>query len=163
MLTTLNRRRGIVLAALVGTFVSGYLYLYAIGFYGALACGGSGGCSVVQASQYANFMGFSVAGWGLGWYVLLLAVSLMAVMGKSGDARWVSIALVVLTTGGLAFTIYLKALEIFVIHAICRWCVVSAVLTAILFLLALPEWKRMRNGGAREGAPEATSEAAPAT
>ncbi|MDX1393909.1 MAG: vitamin K epoxide reductase family protein [Gemmatimonadota bacterium] len=162
-MTTLTRRRGIVLAALVGLFVSTYLYLYSIGFYGELACGASGGCSVVQASQYAYFMGFSVAGWGLGWYLAVLAVAVLAVSGRRGDARWVSIALVALSTGGLLFTIYLKALEIFVIHAICRWCVVSAVLAAIIFLLCLPEWKRMRNGGAREGAPEATSETAPAT
>ena len=162
-MTALNRRRGIALAALIGTFISTYLYLYSIGFYGELACGGSGGCSIVQASQYARFLGFSVAGWGLGWYLAVLVVSLLAVQGRSGDARWVATALVVLSTGGLLFTVYLKALELFVIHAICRWCVVSAVLAGIIFLLALPEWRGMRNGGAREGAPEGTSEAAPAT
>ena len=143
-MTGLDRRRVIALTALIGVFISTYLYLYALGYYGELVCGGSGGCSEVQASRYSRFLGVPVAGWGLGWYLAVLAAALVSI-GKRGDARWVSPGLVALSTGGLIFTAYLTALEIWVIHAICRWCVVSAVLTLTIFALSIPEWRIARN------------------
>ena len=149
-MSALNRRRAIALTALAGLFLATYMFLHALGFYGALVCGGSGGCSAVQASTYARFLGFSVAGWGVGWYAAVLFVSLAAVLGGQGGKWWVSLGLVVLSTGGVLFTAYLKALELWVIHAICRWCVGSAILAAIIFLLSLPEWRRVRGGLAVE-------------
>jgi uncharacterized membrane protein len=152
-MTGLNRRRGIALTALIGVFISTYLYLYALGYYGELACGGAGGCSLVPASRYSRFLGFPAAGWGLGWYLALLAVAFVAV-GRRGGARWVSVGLVVLSTGGLVFIAYLKALEFWVIHAICRWCVVSAVLTVVIFVLSLPEWRLARRGSGDVSEPD---------
>ena len=38
---------------------------------------------------------------------------------------------------GVVFSAYLTYLEIFVIHAICPWCVASAVVMTILFVLAI--------------------------
>jgi uncharacterized membrane protein len=40
------------------------------------------------------------------------------------------------------FTAYLTYLELFVIHAICRWCVISAVVIALVFGLSLLEARR---------------------
>jgi len=136
---TLNRRRGIALLALIGTFISAYLFLYALGFYGELACGAGGGCSTVQASRWARFLGFPVAGWGLAWYVAVLAVSLLAIEGRMSGAGWVAWALLLLAIGGIAFTVYLKVIEFLVIGAVCKWCVASAVLALLIFLLTLPE------------------------
>lgn len=147
-MSTLTRRRGIALLALIGTFISAYLFLYALGFYGALACGAGGGCSLVQASRWADFLGFPVAGWGLGWYVAVLALSIVAIEGRFGGAGRVAWALLLLAAGGLGFTVYLKYLEFFVIRAVCKWCVASAVLTVLIFLLALPEWRLARRSGA---------------
>jgi uncharacterized membrane protein len=45
--------------------------------------------------------------------------------------------LVGLTAVAFLFTLVLTGLELFVIHAICRFCVVSAVIITIMFLLAL--------------------------
>ena len=47
-----------------------------------------------------------------------------------------------LAGGGVLFTIYLTYLELFVIHAICRWCVGSAVIIVGLFALGLLELRR---------------------
>lgn len=148
-MSPLVRRRGIVLLALIGAFISAYLYLYAIGYYGALACGAGGGCDVVQASSYSRFLGFPVAGWGLGWYAAVLLVAGLGAETGLREKRWVSAALLGLAAGGLAFSLYLTALELWVIRAICRWCVASALLTLLIFALALPEARgvrRMRAG-----------------
>jgi uncharacterized membrane protein len=39
-----------------------------------------------------------------------------------------------LTLLGTIFSIYLTALELFVIHAVCAWCLTSAVVTALLLV-----------------------------
>jgi uncharacterized membrane protein len=47
------------------------------------------------------------------------------------------LALVGLTIFGTGFSIYLTLLEIFVIHAICAWCLSSAVIATLLMLLTV--------------------------
>jgi uncharacterized membrane protein len=135
----LNRHRAVALLALAGLFLSVYLFLYAKGFYGFLACGAGGGCDLVQGSRWAEFLGFPVAGWGMGWYLAVFVVSLISVQVRAANVGWVTKALFCLSVGGVGFTIYLTALEIFVIGAICRWCVGSALLTVAIFSLVVPE------------------------
>ena len=51
--------------------------------------------------------------------------------------------LVAVTTTGVMFSLWLTYLELFVIHAICQWCVVSAVLATVLFVLALLDYREV--------------------
>ena len=128
---------------LAGLFISLYLLLYSLGVYGELMCG-TGGCETVQTSSYARFMGTPVAGWGVAWYGLVVLVALMGVQGRFADEKWPDRWLLVLATLGLAFSVYLTGVELFVLHAICQWCVVSAVLTVAIFGLTL---LAVRSGG----------------
>lgn len=136
-------RRGTALLSLAGVFVSLYLWLYKIGVIGTLACG-SGGCATVQLSPYSRFLGVDVGLIGLGGYLVLLAVSLASLQPRWAEARWPGMVLLGLSTGAVLFTGYLKYLEFFVIEAICRWCVVSAVLIALIFVLSVLEFRRRR-------------------
>jgi uncharacterized membrane protein len=45
---------------------------------------------------------------------------------------------------GTLFALYLTALELFVIHAICRWCVGSAVIITLIFIFSLLDLRRLR-------------------
>jgi uncharacterized membrane protein len=129
-------RQAIAVLSLVGWFVSLYLWLYKIGAIGELQCG-AGGCETVQLSPYADFLGLPVAFYGVAGYLVLFAISVLGVQGRWRSARWVTAALLVLAAVGLAFTIYLTYLELFVIHAICRWCVASAALITTIFLISV--------------------------
>jgi uncharacterized membrane protein len=129
--------------SLAGLLVSAYLYLYKIGRIGALACG-SGGCETVQQSPWSRFAGVEVALIGVVGYAALLAVSLVAVRPDLAARRWPSDLLVVLAGGGVAFTAYLTALELFVIHAICRWCLASAAIITALLVVAVLDRRRAR-------------------
>ena len=53
------------------------------------------------------------------------------------DSRRLSQVLVMMTAAGVLVSLWLTYLELFVINAICMWCVVSAVLATILFVIAL--------------------------
>lgn len=139
----MNRRMALAVLALAGTFVSLYLYLYKIGKIGTLACG-TGGCETVQLSPQSRFLGVEVALIGVIGYLLLLGLAVASLQPRFLGRSWPLLGLFVATGGAFFFTAYLKYLEFFVIHAVCRWCVVSAVIITIMFVVAAVEWRRAR-------------------
>jgi len=128
-------RMGAAVMSLLGVFVSAYLYLYKIGRIGTLACG-TGSCETVQQSTWSRFLGVEVALIGLIGYGALLVIALISLQATSSRA-WAPRLLAWLAAGGVLFTVYLTSLELFVIHAICRWCVGSAVIIVSVLVLAL--------------------------
>jgi uncharacterized membrane protein len=129
-------RMGAALMSLLGLFVSAYLYLYKIGRIGTLACG-SGGCETVQNSPWSRFAGVEVALIGILGYGLLFLVAMLALQPGLAPRRWPADLLAALAAVGVLFTAYLTWLELFVIHAICRWCVGSAAIIVSVLVLAL--------------------------
>jgi uncharacterized membrane protein len=138
----MRQRQAIALLALVGLFVALYLWLHALGFGGAIKCGASGGCETVQTSQWAVFLGFPVAFYGVVGYLAVLIVALLALRPASLVERKWSVVLAGLATVGVIVTAYLTYLELFVIDAICRWCVGSAIIITLIWLVALAALRR---------------------
>ena len=136
------RRQAIVLLTLVGLLVATYLWLYKIGVLGQLQCG-TGSCEVVQASRYAELFGLPVALYGVGGYAALFAVGLAGLQPRFAADRRVARLSAALATVGFAFTLYLTAIELFVLHAICRWCMASAAIMTSVWLLSVAELRGM--------------------
>jgi len=137
----MTRRMGAAALSLAGILVSAYLFLYKRGAIGTLACG-DGGCETVQLSTHSAFLGVDVALIGLLGYAALLGVSLLGLQPAWQGRRTVGTLLTVLSGAGAGFAAYLTYLELFVIHAICRWCVASAVIITLIFVLALLDRRR---------------------
>jgi uncharacterized membrane protein len=135
-------RMSAALLSLIGLFISAYLYLYKIGRIGTLACG-SGDCETVQHSLWSRFAGLDVSLIGLLGYAGLLAVSLVSLRPDLATQRWPATLLALLAGIGVAFTAYLTYLELFVIHAICRWCVASAAVIVAILIAAFGELRRL--------------------
>ena len=132
----MNKRMLAALVALAGMFVALYLTLYKLGYIGTLVCA-VGSCETVQTSKWATFLGLPVGMWGVGYYVAVLALSLAGLSPALAERLSVSRLLVGLTGFGLLFSLWLTYLELFVIHAICQWCVISAILAAALFVISV--------------------------
>ena len=130
------RRQAIVLLALVGLLVATYLWLYKIGVLGELQCG-TGSCEAVQASRYAELFGIPVAFYGVAGYATLMALGLAGLQPRFAGDRRAVVLLATLATVGFAFSLYLTAIELFVLHEICRWCVVSAVIMTAIWVLSI--------------------------
>lgn len=126
--------------AFIGVFVSTYLTLYKFGYIGSLQCA-VGSCETVNTSRWATFLGLPVAAWGLGFYVAALALVLAGIQERYADSRGVALALVALTGWGVLFSGWLTYLELFVIDAICIWCVTSAVIVLVMFAISLAEYR----------------------
>lgn len=132
------RRRLVALLALGGVFLATYLTLYKLGLIGTLACS-IGECETVQTSRWANFLGLPVAAWGIGFYLVVFVLALLWSESALSASRALGWTMAVLTGWGVLFSTWLTYLELYVIHAICLWCVVSAVLATVLFAVVLAE------------------------
>ena len=139
----MNKRMLVALVALAGVFVALYLAMYKLGYIGTLACA-VGSCETVQTSKWATFLGAPVAVWGVGYYVVVLALALVGFTPRFAESTRLSALLVGLTGWGLLFSLWLTYLELFAIHAICQWCVVSAVLATLLFVLSCLDLRDVR-------------------
>jgi uncharacterized membrane protein len=131
-------RAGVALVALAGTAVAGYL-TYVHYRPDALICTSSGGCETVQESSYAELVGIPVALLGL-----LAFVAVLALVAWDTEAARTAVAAIAL--GGVAFAVYLVALQAFVIDAWCVWCLVNDLLLVPL-LAILAVWRVLRQPG----------------
>ncbi len=101
--------------ALVGLADSIYLWSSKLG--APLICG-VGSCDVVNASPYAVLFGVPVAAIGAVGYAALLVLALWAARENSSAPEWLIDVRLLLAFGGVAFSAYLTAIEVFVLHAI---------------------------------------------
>jgi uncharacterized membrane protein len=126
--------------ATIGTVVASYL-TYARYADTTIACA-TGGCETVQRSDYAELLGIPVAVLGLLAYVFLLATAFFT------DER-ARLAGAVVAVSGALFAAYLLFAQLFLIDAICQWCVASDV---VIGLLAVASVLRLRSGQADDAA-----------
>ena len=119
---TAARLRAIATAlAVAGIGVAGYLTWVHYEDLSPVCVGGGGGCERVQNSEYADLAGIPVAVLGLGAYLVILAALQIRTEATTLFAAAVSLI-------SFGFAVYLTYLELFVIDAICQWCVVNAVI-----------------------------------
>ena len=121
-------QRAIAFVAALGIGVATYIAIADSGGGSPVCIAGGHGCATVAKSSYSHVAGVNIAVFGIVGYVLLLASAFFA----NDAARLGGFAVAL---GGFGYSVFLTYLEIFKIEAICQWCVASAVLMTILFLL----------------------------
>ena len=126
--------------ALAGVGLATYLAMYKLGMIGTLACS-IGQCETVNLSKWSTLFGVPVAVWGLGFYVALFLVAFLGTTQRFMNAEWISHVMLAMTGWGVLFSGWLTYIELFVINAVCMFCVMSAVLVCVLFVLSLLEWR----------------------
>ncbi len=140
-------RMGVAALSLVGMFLAFYLMAHNLGWAGGpLQCGESGGCGVVQSSRWAAVGPVPVSGIGVAGYLVLLALSVLGLQPRFAGSRVLALVIFGGALLGVLFSAWLTYLEAVVIQAWCRYCVASAAVMTAVFLLTLPEWRRMRGG-----------------
>jgi uncharacterized membrane protein/thiol-disulfide isomerase/thioredoxin len=103
-------------------------------------CGPVGDCNTVQQSEYARLFGIIPIGiLGMAGYVSILFAWIIGRYANQRKSAYASLTILVMTTFGVLFSIYLTLLEPFVIGATCAWCLTSAIImTALLWISILP-------------------------
>jgi uncharacterized membrane protein len=137
---------GIAALAFVGMVDAAYVALHSSrGFL--LPCGIAGGCDQVLNSPYSTILGIPVAWFGLAFYLITAGCALFAFFGFEQALR-LSFALV---SAAFGFTLYLVYLQAIVIQAFCDYCLLSALLVALIFVAHL--WSRHHLGGEEKSGP----------
>lgn len=131
----MTKRMIVATLALAGIFVALYLLLYKVGIVGNLSCS-IGSCETVNTSRWAIFIGAPVAGWGVAFYLVMFILALASIQERYADSLGISKLLAALSGVGFVFTVWLTYLELFVIQAICQWCVISAIIVTAMFVFA---------------------------
>jgi uncharacterized membrane protein len=117
-------KRAIAAVGLLGLAVSAYLtWVHYAGI--EPVCTGISDCERVQTSSYAELAGIPVAVLGVAGYAALL-------LSLCGPAELTAL----LAYLAVAFSAYLTWAELFQIDAICQWCVVSALASLAIAVLA---------------------------
>jgi uncharacterized membrane protein len=122
-------RRATAFVAALGVGVATYIAIAESGGGSPVCLAGSTGCKTVAESSYSHVAGVNIAVFGVVGYLLLLATAFFA----NDLTRFGGFAV---SLGGFGYSIFLTYIEIFKIEAICQWCVASAVLMTILFLIS---------------------------
>ncbi|HXN75789.1 MAG TPA: vitamin K epoxide reductase family protein [Gemmatimonadaceae bacterium] len=139
----MTKRMIVAALALAGIFISLYLTLYKLGVIGELSCT-IGSCETVNTSKWSRFLGLPVAAWGLLFYLDVFVIALVGTLSRFEHAPVVSLVLAAEAAVGVLFSAWLTYLELGVIHAICIWCVTSAVIVTIIFLVSIADLREAR-------------------
>lgn len=141
----MTRRQALALLAVVGILIALYLTLYKMGVIGVLSCS-IGSCETVNTSKWSMLFGIPIAEWGLAAYVALFG---LAIAGSTeARERSVTIARLLVALAGFSvlFSAWLTYLELFVIHAICIWCVTSALLWVVILAVSVADLRAVSRG-----------------
>ena len=122
----------LLILSVIGFLLSLYLtYLHYSEGQTAFCSQGSD-CDVVRQSSYSSILGIPVALLGAVGYALIFWFTFVSM---SKRLRWV--LLYVISLAGFIFSLYLTYIELFVIKAICPYCVVSAIIMTVIFIIVV--------------------------
>ncbi|PKN94141.1 MAG: hypothetical protein CVU44_06995 [Chloroflexi bacterium HGW-Chloroflexi-6] len=134
---------GAMIASIAGIAISIYMTIYKLTDNNAM-CMGSGDCATVNASQYSEIYGIPLGVIGLLGY---LGILLMLVLEKRIKIflEYGNMIAMGMSFSGFVYSIYLTYLEIYVIKAICPFCVASAVAITLCFVFTFIRFVRGEN------------------
>jgi len=99
----------------------------------SVRCTVTSGCSEVLSSHYATVGGVPLAAFGAAAYFTVFSLSTLAAF----DYRFARTLWAVVVTVMFLFSLWLIYLQAFVLRAFCQFCLLSAAVTTLLFLLVL--------------------------
>jgi uncharacterized membrane protein len=124
-----------IILAILGTADAIYLLIYKYSSNDRM-CLGNGGCATVNYSPYSEIYGVPVALLGILAYLAILAVLALEPHWKLTE-EYGRLTVFGMGLVGVLFSAYLTYIEAYVIHAYCPFCVTSAILITVIFILAI--------------------------
>ena len=135
--------RASVALVIIGLAVSVYMTIYKYTGNDGM-CLGSGDCSTVNASRFADINGIPVAVFGIvGYSAILITLfyeSKTEFLRKNGTLLMFGMSLT-----GFLFTLWLVYVELVLLKAICPFCVTSQVAMTLIFIIAVVRLIRNEN------------------
>lgn len=135
--SSLRRRMYFTGLGLAGLGALDSAYLTYVKFAGAhAACGGIGDCETVNNSAFSAISGVPIAILGLAAYLAIIALFLLE-RSHPANAEYSRLAAFGVTLIGTIYSGWLTYVEVSILHAICPFCVASAIIISLLFLISV--------------------------
>jgi uncharacterized membrane protein len=121
-----------------------------------LGCSALHGCGKVAADPHSWGLGIPAlhsvptAAFGLATYLVLAALSFARVwFCEAAVAQRIPRLQLLLSAVGVGVSAWLTYLEVFDIKALCQWCLTSAAVVVLIFLVTGAEWMNARRADPR--------------
>jgi uncharacterized membrane protein len=99
----------------------------------AAVCGGSANCFQVLGSAYARIGRMPIAGFGVVAYFIAFTCATFAAFGYAQVRKFFTVTVWAM----FAVTLWLLFVQAFLLHAFCRYCLLSAALVFVLAALVI--------------------------
>jgi uncharacterized membrane protein len=122
----------VIILAIAGLAISAYL-TYTHFNEAALVCS-IGGCETVQSSRYSTIGPVPIAMLGIAMFLAVITLAVVRLKNLAFPGRETASLLAwgMLLTG-ILYYVYLTYVELFVLNAICQWCVLSSIAALAIF------------------------------
>ncbi len=126
----------ISLAATGGLGVALYIY-YTKKNGKELVCPVGSDCNAVITSRYSKFLGVSLEYWGMFYYAIIIVAYIVLIFTPHLLPEFFLSGLIMLSAGGFLFSLYLLFVQAFLLRQWCIWCLLSAMLSIMIFIISL--------------------------
>lgn len=124
----------LILLGVVGFGISGYL-AWAHYDDSVLVCA-IGGCETVQASRYSTIGQVPIALLGMAMFAALtLLAGLRLLPAPPLGHETLTLVAWGMLLAGILYYLYLTYVELFVLHAICQWCVMTSLVALAMLVI----------------------------
>jgi uncharacterized membrane protein len=125
----------VAFSGLMGLFIAFYI-AYSKKNAHPLACPLKGRCEEVITSKYSKFLGIPVEYLGISYYLFtFITYSLFIFVNQFFYEHYLFALLVMLiSAGAFLFSVYLTAIQLFVLKWLCTWCLISAMICTVIFI-----------------------------
>lgn len=124
-----------IVTAILGGLDAAYLLIYKLTSAQAM-CLGSGDCATVNASRYSEIFGIPVSLLGLLAYLAIIGIHALETRSRFFEQNG-NLLIFGLSLAGVVFSAYLTYIGLYVIDAVCPFCVASAIFITLIFVLSI--------------------------
>ncbi len=127
----------IIAAAVAGFLIANYIYRHKLlSERKPLICPLKFECDSVIHSGYSAFGGIQVTVLGMLYYGLVVITYLLFLLMPALATAMMTFYIKAATALAFSFSLYLTAIQAFELKQWCSWCLISAALCTIIFILA---------------------------
>ena len=126
----------IAFAAVGGFGVALYIY-YTKKHHKQLVCPVGSDCNAVINSRYAKFFGIPIEYWGMFYYAVIFIAYIVLIFAPHLLSEFFLAGLIMFTVAAFLFSLYLLFAQAFLLRQWCIWCILSAALSIMIFIISL--------------------------
>lgn len=123
-----------------GFLVARHIYRHKNNNESPLVCPIKFDCHAVTHSDYSKFFGIPLEIYGMTYYaVISLSYLLLIFIPEMPGAVHIDLVAVLIAASSMAFlfSLYLISVQIFILKKGCSWCIVSAFICLVIFILTM--------------------------